>query len=239
MSQEKENQLDSLGLGFSISPELLGGGSGVVVAMGTKVSTRMLEKYKGTEEGIDRVAFIIDTPIVIKFHYFGEDAGNMGYIQCFNGDCCEFDPSPAKVRYLFPIIKYHSNQKGACSVDCDYEVQVLSAGQDLYAALVTAHETSIEDGGSGITQFDYKIQCTDAQYQKLTFTATQKSVWKERPDIIADIKEKWEAIAKNITKAIAKPISPANFAEIMNDSGIEEEEDVIDVTDTGKYYEEE
>ncbi|MGL4999552.1 MAG: hypothetical protein ACRC0R_00105, partial [Cetobacterium sp.] len=216
--------------------ELLGSTGGTLVSMGTKVSSRMLEKYKGAADTIDRVAFLVSTPIVIKFHYF-ED---IGYMQCFNGDCCEYDSQPAKIRYLFPIIKYHSNQKGACTADCGYEVMVFSASQDMYASMITLHETSIEDGGEGISQYDYKIQCTDVQYQKLTLSATQKSIWKDRQDIADDLKDRWDVIVKNISKAIAKSVSPKNFAELMSDAAIEEDDDIAEavITDTAKFYEE-
>lgn len=226
-----------LGLGFTISPELLGGTGAEVVAMGTVINSKVVEKYKAVAGRVDRIAVLVDTPVVTKFHYIDD----VGYVICFGGACCDADPSPAKVRYLFPIIKYQGDEKGRISKSCGYEVQVLSVGKETYESLVAIHETSIEEEGTGITQFDLKINCTDEQYQKLNFTPTTSSTWRTRPDMIEDIKERWKTITTHMTKAIARTMTPAQFAEAMGEiEEVDEDDDFIEegkLIDTNDYYE--
>lgn len=225
----KEKMDIGLALGsFEIDPTLLGG-TAQVVALGQKVGNRLLEKYKGKEGIKDRIAFITTNPVVIKFHYIQD----VGYIQCFGGECCEIDESEAKVRYLFPIIQYKKVEGKKLTEAYKYEIKVLSAGADLYENIVNNHESLIEDEiDGGIVGVDFNVTCTDENYQKLTLIPAKASLWKTNEEIINFLKENWENIVKHIAEAVARPMTAEKFAKVMNhlqDANVaDEDEDVED-----------
>ena len=232
-------------LGFlAIDPSLLGG-SAQVVDLGVKVKSQGLEKYRGEEGRKDRIAFLIGTPIVLKYHYF---QGGIGYIQCFGGKCCDEDTSNVKVRYLFPIIKYIRIGEHKISEKHGFEIQVLSAGAELYENIIAIHQTMIEDGDKhGILGVDFTVNCTDTDFQKLMLTPTKKALWKEDPVIVDYLKENWSTIQKEIPTSIAKEISPEKFEKLLNLANAEnaevDEDDEVDEKpakkkDKKKYIEE-
>lgn len=230
-------------LGFlTIDPSLLGG-SAQVVDLGTKVKSSGLDKYRGTEGKRDRIAFLVGTPIVIKFHYIN----GIGYVHCFGGSCCDIDPSPAKVRYLFPIIEYIKLGDHKYSEKCGFEVKVLSAGADLYDNILTIDQTLKEDGDKlGIVGVDFNVNCVDEEYQKLQIVPTKKALWKEKPEIIDYLKEHWDEIQKEIPTSIAKDLGEEKFNKLLkalNEQSSEVDEDEVDEKpakkkDKKKYIEE-
>ena len=230
-------------LGFlAIDPSLLGG-SAQVVELGTKIKSQGLEKYRGTEGKRDRIAFLVGTPIVIKFHYIS----GIGYVQCFGGSCCDMDPSPAKVRYLFPIIEYIKLGDHKYSEKCGFEVKVLSAGADFYDNILTIDQTLKEDGDKlGIVGVDFNVNCVDEEYQKLQIVPTKKALWKEKPEIVDYLKEHWAEIQKEIPTSIAKDLGEEKFNKLLkalNEQSSEVDEDEEDEKpakkkDKKKYIEE-
>lgn len=214
-------------LGFlTIDPTLIGG-SAQVVELGTKIKSQGLEKYRGTEGKRDRIAFLVGTPVVIRFHYIS----GIGYVQCFGGDCCDVDPSPAKVRYLFPIVEYIKIEDHKYSETCGFEIKVLSCGNDFYENILTIDQTLKEDGDKlGIIGVDFNVSCVDEEYQKLQIVPTKKALWKEKPEIIDYLKEHWGEIQKEIPTSIAKDLGKDKFNKLLSalneqSSEVDEDED--------------
>jgi len=213
MAEKEKNAVAEVFTGLEIPVELVEASGGHVVEMGTKVRSTYLEKLKCTENRRERIAFLTNKPIVVKFHYDTTKEASLGYIQCFGGDCCSMF-GPAKVRYLFPIIQYSADPKGDCSPDCSYEVKVLAADSRLYEQIDSFNDELSDEGGPGIVGNDWKVTCTSSEYNTLNLVPVKRLLWRGRDDIRKDIAEQKEMIFKNTVLAVAKPMDAQTFKRL-------------------------
>lgn len=175
---------------------------GVVVGKtGIEVSRFPVERFKFTKGQKSLISILSDNVIVAKTHY-DEDLGNF---LCFGGACCDSDL--ARVRYVYPVLKYETNAKGK-PISKEVRFGSLVLGQDQYDTI-----RDIEDLKGDITNFDLLISCSDEQYQKITIQEAGPARWHKIEGITKQIQEFWSENGKYILKSIAKKITPQEYAK--------------------------
>lgn len=203
--------LGGLGLDFSSLMATLPGVS--VGDTGLTITRFPVERIKFSKGQRTLISILSDQVIVAKTHY-NEDLGNF---LCFGGACCDDDL--ARVRYVFPIIKYMSDPKGKPIPNIDekgkpqhplYEVtnMCLSVGQDTYDALL-----SVKEMKGSLTQFDFLVSCSDEQYQKVSIQEAGAARYKKDPTIVKSMEEFWKQNGKHILKSIARKITPEEYQQ--------------------------
>lgn len=202
--------LGGIGLDFSALAATL---PGVVVGnTGLTVSRFPVERIKFSKGQRSCISILSDQVIVAKTHY-DEDRGSF---LCFGGACCDHDL--ARVRYVYPIVQYVVNPKGAPIANIDdkgkpqhplYEVsnKCLVIGQETYESLLAVQEMK-----GSLTKFDFLVSCTDDQYQKITLQEAGEARYKKDKKLVADIQEFWKQNGKNILKSVARKITPEEYA---------------------------
>lgn len=149
------------------------------------------EKYKGTLNHTDRIAIVwlfkdkageyqFDTTPKFKavsYHY----AQGLGYFLS-KGDYTTNTFGPPKKKVGTFVVQYKTDKKGALPKDkegkpiLDFEVKEWGFGEDKYRQLAAIHEEF------SLAKHDIKVNCTDEQYQKLTFTACNNTaLWQRDP----------------------------------------------------------
>ena len=105
------------------------------------------------------------------------------------------------VRYLYPVVEYDTDTKGV-PISKSVTVKVLALGKDAYDALTTVHDLK-----GSLTQFDFVVNCTDDQYQKVSFTEAGAARWCRVPENLKLVQEFLENNAKFLTAAIGREVS--------------------------------
>lgn len=183
---------------------------GVVVGnVGLTISRFAIDRIKFTADKRDRIAILTNRVVAIKTHYFPA----IGNILCFGGACCNVGDTP-RVRYVFPVVVYETDKKGKI-LTTNTNLAVLSVGQDQYEALM-----AIQDEMGEISNFDLLVNCTDAEYQKLTFTPSQGlASWKRSPEITKKIAEEWQKVKPHLLDPIAKQMTEKQLLERLSRDG--------------------
>lgn len=175
------------------------------IAMGQRVSSSPVERFKGTQGMKSRISIIAD-PFTVTSHY---DKKVGGSILCFGGDCCRYLDS-AKVKYCFPVIQYPvMPQNGALIPNQPCELKLLAVGNEGYQALCSVYDAQ----GGSFDGYDLLVTCTDQQYQKLTFTATRDTARNSYSDI-PNLIHKWSSVEPIAYQAIARQMDEDTFKRL-------------------------
>ncbi len=215
-SEEKKNEVAEVESGFSFDVGVEGVEGVVSGDMGLRVSKVPVEKYKGSTQRLDMISFLTSKVTAIKTHYF-EGVGNL---ICFGGKCCELGGFP-NVRYLFPIVIYHTDGEGNI-LSPKLDIKVLSAGEDFYKTIQTIHRASREMGG--IDHVDLLVTCTDEQYQKLTLSQSGDAKWRKSKKAVQALSDRWKKDGEFMYLGVARKVEPNDFMTLLgvdggNDSG--------------------
>lgn len=197
---------------FSVFDSKVDGVKGVVSGdMGLRVSKVPIEKYKGSTQRLDMISFLTSKVTAIKTHYFD----NVGNILCFDAKCCELGGFP-NVRYLFPIVVYHTDGEGNV-ISPKLDIKVLSAGEDFYKTIQTIHRASRESGG--IDHIDLLVTCTDEQYQKLTLSQAGTAKWRKSKKAVQLLSDRWKKDGEFMYLGVARKVEPADFMTLLGVDG--------------------
>lgn len=189
-------------------------GNGVIIAdIGVKVSKVPIERYKASTQKTDRISFLTNKVIAIKFHYIE----GVGSIICFSGKCCELSGMP-QVRYLFPIAVYPTNNEGTIYGNT-VELKILSVGDDMYKTIITINKSVAAHGG--ISHIDMLVTCTDDKFQKITLAPCDKATWRKYPQVAEFLSNKWKKDGANAYMAVARKMDEASLLKLMGLEGSE------------------
>lgn len=201
VSTAKTTSLGELNIGFDFGS--LNSLPGVVVGnTGIEVSRFPVERVKFSKGQRALISVLSDQVIVAKTHY-DEDIGNF---LCFDGACCQSDL--ARVRYVFPIMKYETNSKGK-PIGTEVKCMALVVGQDTYQTLL-----DIMDLKGSLTQFDLLVSCSDEQFQKITLQEAGLARYKKKPEMVRQINEFWAENGKHILKSTARKITAQEYTKL-------------------------
>ena len=192
----------------------------VTVNMGQKVSTAVMEKFKGQKDERKRVAIFMpwfDIPgkegmvMAVKRHY-DEDLGSF---ICFGGECCQYSGN-ASIRYLFPVIEYPvANNDATKPLPENYgecKLKLLVAGNELYSSIADAYAAH----GNSFEGYDLIMTCTDSQYNSFTVMATNNTA-RGSYQSFAKCVEKWKQVRDQAYTVVARKMDPEYY---RNEKGL-------------------
>ena len=199
--------------------------------IGMKVSRVPIEKYKASASKVDRIGFITQKVIPVKFHYID----GAGSILCTGGKCCEYGGNPT-VRYLFPIVEYQTDSDGNVTGG-KVSLKMLSAGEDLYKSIQTINKGSMANGG--IDHVDLLVTCTDEHYQKITLVQAGPALWRQYSQIAEFLRDKWMQDGDKSYMAVARKVDDETLMKLLDIEGEDEGSQTIDMsqnTDLSKFF---
>ena len=191
----------------------------MTVEMGKKVSTAVMEKFKGQKDEKKRVAIFMpwfDIPgrensaMAVKRHY-NQDLGSF---VCFGKECCQYEDK-AVVRYLFPVIEYPiSNNDATKPLPEEYgrcKLKLLVAGNELYSNLVDIYQahSNGENAGS-FDGFDLIMTCTEQQFQNFTVFDAKNTV-RDAYKSFNECVEEWKAKRDQAYTVVARKMDPEYY----------------------------
>lgn len=192
----------------------------VTVDMGQKVSTAVMDKFKGQKDERKRVTIFMpwfdlagkeNSVMAIKRHYNQE----LGSFICWGGECCQYEERAA-VRYLFPVIEYPiANNDATRPLPENYgecKLKLLVAGNELYSSIADAYAAH----GNSFEGYDLIMTCTEQQYQSFTVMATNDTARSNYQSFNKCV-EKWKQLRDQAYTVVAKKMEPEYY---RNQKGI-------------------
>jgi len=180
-----------------VSEELIGFGSGDKSLM----NGGRADSYKGEKDRKDRIALVWLNKDEKGEYYFGDDEATkasatpkfkvasyhyvpgMGYIESV-GEYSTAKFGAPKRRIGTFVLQYKTDKQGNLFKGpdgkpvVDFEVKEWKFSEDKYRTLASIHEEF------NLCAHDIRIECTDAGFQKMTFTPTNgKALWQRDPTI--------------------------------------------------------
>ena len=180
------------------------------IALGDKISNIPIEKYKAKQGKIDKIAIISDDVLPIKYHFIE----GKGSFLCTGGKCCELCGDPT-IRYIVPVCVYDTNSRGDFA-SSNLELKVLSMGGELYQN-VTMIANTVKNMG-GITHVDINVNCTDEKYQKLTLIPAGSATWRQSPQAVKFLADKWSESVGEAYRAIARSVDEPTFLKLYEEA---------------------
>ena len=180
---------------------------------GDRVQSAQIEKYKGVEGVRDVIAVLSKKEIfAAQFHY----VQGLGPFYCFEGSCCVRHRLP-QVKTIVPIVKYAVRDQHRLDRGLPISVQYLSLSKSTYDEFIVKDEIH-----GGISKHDLLVQCSDANFQKLSFEVIPGTPqWKVDPEIKTVVMREFDRYMNLIEMSIARMFTPeqyeAEYAKIAND----------------------
>lgn len=186
----------------------------VTIDMGQKVSSAVIDKFKGQKDEKKRVTIFMpwfDIPekagsaMAIKRHYNQE----LGSFICFGGECCQYEDRAA-IRYLFPVIEYPiANNDATRPLPETYgecKLKLLVAGNELYTTISDIYQAH----GNSFEGYDLIMTCTEQQYQAFTVMATNGSA-KTNYQSFNKCVERWKQVRDQAYTVVARKMDPEYY----------------------------
>lgn len=199
--------------------------------IGMKVSRVPIEKYKASASKVDRIGFITQKVIPVKFHFID----GVGSVLCNGGKCCELQGTPT-IRYLFPIVEYQTDSEGNVTGG-KVALKMLSAGEDLYKTIQTIAKGSMAQGG--IDKVDLLVTCTDEHYQKITLVQAGPALWRQYSAVAEFLRDKWMQDGDKSYMAVARKVDDDTLMRLLDMEGADEAPQTVDMTqnqDLSKFF---
>jgi hypothetical protein len=199
--------------------------------IGMKVSRVPIEKYKASASKVDRIGFITQKVIPVKYHFID----GVGSILCTGGKCCELQGSPT-IRYLFPIVEYQTDAEGNVTGG-KVALKMLSAGEDLYKSIQTINKGSMSQGG--IDHVDLLVTCTDEHFQKITLVQAGEALWRKFSAVAEFLKNKWMQDGDKSYMAVARKVDDETLMRLLDMDTSDETPQTVDMSqnqDLSKFF---
>lgn len=201
-------------LNLDVAQESIDNNEFVTVNMGQKVSTAVMDKFKGQKDERKRVSIFMpwfDIPgkensaMAVKRHY----SQDLGSFVCFNGECCQYEDKAA-VRYLFPVIEYPiANNDATRPLPENYgecKLKLLVAGNELYSSIADAYAAH----GNSFEGYDLIMTCTEQQYQSFTVMATNDTA-RNNYQSFAKCVDRWKQVRDQAYTVVARKMDPEYY----------------------------
>lgn len=201
-------------LNLDVAQQSIDNNEFVTVEMGKKVSTAVMDKFKGQKDEKKRVAIFMpwfdiagkeNSAMAVKRHYSQE----LGSFVCWGGECCQYEDKAA-VRYLFPVIEYPiANGDVTRPLPESYgecKLKLLVAGNELYTLIADAYTAH----GNSFDGYDLIMTCTEQQYQSFTVMATNDTV-RANYQSFAKCVEHWKQVRDQAYTVVARKMDPEYY----------------------------
>lgn len=201
-------------LNLDVAQESIDNNEFVTVDMGQKVSTAVMDKFKGQKDERKRVSIFMpwfdiqgkeNSAMAVKRHY----SQDLGSFVCFNGECCQYEDKAA-VRYLFPVIEYPiANNDATRPLPENYgecKLKLLVAGNELYSSIADAYAAH----GNSFEGYDLIMTCTEQQYQSFTVMATNDTARNSYQSFNKCV-ERWKQVRDQAYTVVARKMDPEYY----------------------------
>lgn len=182
----------------------------VVGEVGIKITDKPVEKLVFTKDKRVLVNFASNKVIAIKTHYNQE----LKSFLCFGGKCCK-DLGFPKVKYLFPVNVYDTNDRGK-PVSASMDFRCLAVSQKTYNDIL-----AMQDMQGDLRTMDILITCSDQQYQNITLQPARGYARILTDTRFADAKKQakefWTKNLQYIVDAVARPMDEATYMKSDSD----------------------
>jgi len=183
-----------------------------------QVQLTTLDKYKGRKNCIDRLAFVGRNLMRGNSHFF-----NNKKFRCLTesaerpGICCERLGGPSQ-QFVIPVFKYVTDPQGniANPDKCQGQLQMWILSETKYKELSTLHKQwPLLDDGFGARQHDLLINCTEEQYQKMSFVPANTAHWKSKESWHKTIVQRAMNAKSRISDALGRKCSEQEVKELL------------------------
>lgn len=194
---------------------------GMEVEMGKKVSSRALEKFKGSANQKEILTIITKNPIVIKSHYDEEIAK----FRFFAMPQSLKDGMQIDIHYGFLAIRWNADKKGLKILreedgSYSYEMVALVVGPKNYDKLVSKFELNGE-----LHQYLMQVTTSDEKFQAMDFEiiSGQKPPFMTDKSMFATIKQQMTDLKPHVPFAQAQVLTPETYLS-KKQGGVSESE---------------
>lgn len=151
-----------------------------------RIETSQFDRYKGRKGVTDRIA-IISTNLVRVWTYFYEGHGQKQMFRAPTDketlDMCRDVIGEPDQRFGLVLFHYLTDENGEM-IDTDRlrgKIKLWRISEARYEELSNLNrQFPLLDNGWGEPQSDLVIQCTEEQFQRMTFTPTPSAHWKSK-----------------------------------------------------------
>jgi len=192
------------------------------VSFGDKrIETAQFDRYKGRKGVTDRIA-IISSNLVRVWTYFYEGRGQK---QMFRAPT-----SPEMLaltrdvigepdqRFGLVLFHYLTDENGEMidDVRCRGKIKLWRISESRYEELSNLHrQFPLLDNGFGEPQSDLVIQCTEEQFQRMTFTPTPTAHWKTKEGWYKKLKEREKAAQDKLAMAMGRKLDDEEIKTLL------------------------
>lgn len=184
--------------------------------LGATRSQFPIDQYKGSEGRKDIISLLTTRVGIAKTHW-DEGKDGFGRFYCMGPEstaCCKYH-GPPSVRYVLPIVIYDSIT--TTDDDGNEVIQYKKGGRIRLGYLKIDREKydhfrTLRSAGVDPTTRDFVVSCSDAKFQKLHFTTMNDARWRKDEKVAAAILAKFADVSYAIRAALAKTITPQQFA---------------------------
>lgn len=208
--------------GFSIKSLNLAAKSPFIVVgeTGLEVPLYPFERIRFETDKNSRISILSDEVIVVKIHY----TEDLRYFFCSGGKCCDYAPNSPSIRYLYPVVQYvDTNEKGRVLSD-QVRLKLLQLNNESYRSIC-----AIQEHKGNLSQYDLVVSCSDAKFQKISFTEAGPAYWQSRQGIIQFVTDYMNKHGKDILQGVAREVPDYEFDQMMG-LGVSVKDSLHDVT---------
>lgn len=177
------------------------------VAIGTHVKRFPIEKYKGNVGITSRIGILKAEALYVKYHY----EKGIGPFYCFAGKCCTNNGFPMG-RYILPCVRYNTDMSGNLIRPVEsFEITFLQLPEEKYTQIAGSSKAF------DLTNIDFEVTCSDAEFQKLGFANVGAAFWRSNPEMEKRVVEKASRLIPMIKDVIAMSLTEEEYKERRGD----------------------
>ena len=186
-----------------------------------RIETAQFDRYKGRKGITDRVS-IISSNLMRVWTYFYEGRGQKSMFRAPTDPetlalCREVIGEPDQ-RFGLVLFHYLTDESGEMIDDtrCRGKIKLWRISEARYEELSNLHrQWPLLDGGFGETQSDLMIQCTEEQFQRMTFTPTPGAHWKKKEAWYKALKEREARAQDKLALAMGRKLDTEEIKTLL------------------------
>jgi len=186
-----------------------------------RIETSQFDRYKGRKGVTDRVA-IISSSLVRVWTYFYEKGAQKAVFRA------PTDPETLELtreiigepdqRFGLILFHYLTDETGEMMDDtrCRGKIKIWRMSETRYEELSNMHKQfPLLDSGFTEPQSDLMIQCSEEQYQRMTFSPTPKAHWKLKENWFKKLKERERAAQPKLGLAMGRKMDSEEIKTLL------------------------
>lgn len=181
-----------------------------------ETSRRKIVNFKGIAGHTQRILLIDKAAVMVKQHYVKKAKK---YVRCIadsnNGYCpaCDEIGQPA-MSFGANVIVYETEPDGTVVKD-DRNLPKFQLALWIFGPDKFTYIRELRKEWGDLRNHDLIVQCTDAQFQKLTIMPAASALWLQNEDLKHEVVEDFKENAYDVEKIIGKALSPADIKIVL------------------------